>query len=74
MSNATMNAFIGIALILIGVVLIATREWSAQFHERWNSRFAWTQWATGPRAMAASRACNVIVGAGFMVVGLVILL
>ena len=74
MCNATMNVFIGIALVLIGLILIATREWSAQFHERWNSRFSWTQWATGPRAMSASRACNVIVGAGFIVAGLMILL
>jgi hypothetical protein len=74
MPEATMNAIFGIALVLIGLLLIATREWSAQFHERWNSRFRWTQWATGPRAMTASRTCNVIVGAGFIVVGLVILL
>jgi hypothetical protein len=69
-----MNAFIGIVLILIGLALIATREWSAELHERWNSQFTWTQWATGPRTMAASRACNVIVGAGFVIVGLVFLL
>jgi hypothetical protein len=69
-----MNALIGILLILIGLALIATREWSARFHERWNSRFSWTKWATGTRAMAASRMCNVIVGASFILIGLVLLL
>jgi hypothetical protein len=69
-----MNAALGIVLIVTGIALIATREWSAQLHERWNSQFAWTRWTTGPRAMAASRACNVIVGAVFVTVGIVILL
>jgi hypothetical protein len=65
-----MNVLFGMVLVLIGFALIATREWSARLHEKWNWQFAWTLWATGPRAMAASRICNVVVGAAFVIIGL----
>jgi hypothetical protein len=63
----------GVLTIVFGVVLILTREWSAEFHERWNRKFSWTQWATGPKAMRASRMANVIVGWVLIVFGLIIL-
>jgi hypothetical protein len=70
---AGMNAILfglAIALVLFGVCLIVSREWSAQLHERWNSKFRWTRWATGPKAMDASRIANVIVGIVLIVAGL----
>jgi ABC-type multidrug transport system permease subunit len=68
-SFPTMFAAMGILFLLIGPVLIVTREWSAQFHERWNAKFRWTQWATGPKAMEASRIANVVVGIACMAIG-----
>ena len=64
---------LGVLVIVFGVVLILAREWSAEFHERWNQKFSWTQWATGPKAMHASRIANVIVGGALIVLGLIIL-
>ena len=64
---------LGIALIVFGVVLILTREWMAQFHERWNRQFSWTAWATGHKAMQASRIAGVIVGVGLIAGGLAFL-
>jgi hypothetical protein len=60
----------GVGLVLFGVFLILTREWSAELHERWNQKFCWTRWATGPRAMRASRIANVLVGIGLIVLGI----
>jgi hypothetical protein len=57
-----MNQAVGIGFILLGVFLILTRRWSAEFHERWNQKLSWTRWATGPSAMHASRIANVVVG------------
>jgi hypothetical protein len=64
---------LGIGIIAFGVVLLFTREWSAQLHEGWNSKFRWTQWATGPKAMQASRVANVVVGVALITLGLVFL-
>ncbi len=68
-----MNTAIGIIFVLFGIVLIATREFSAQFHERWNGQFRWTQWATGPKVMQASRVANVAIGIAFVGIGLALL-
>jgi hypothetical protein len=68
-----MYTVLGIGFIAFGIVLLFTREWSAQFHERWNSKFQWTQWATGPKAMQASRVANVVVGVGLIALGLIFL-
>jgi hypothetical protein len=62
-------AIVAVVLVLAGVLLILTREWSAEFHERWNQKFSWTRWATGPSAMQASRIANVIVGIGLILIG-----
>jgi len=59
-------------LIVVGIVLIQTREWSAEFHERWNQKFAWTRWATGPKYMQASRVANVVVGIACIAVGAIL--
>jgi hypothetical protein len=67
-----MDTLIAIGLIVFGVALILTREWSAELHERWNRKIAWTRWATGPQAMRASRVANVLVGVGLIVFGLVV--
>jgi hypothetical protein len=68
-----MYTTLGIGLFVFGVVLLFTREWSALLHERWNSKFRWTQWATGPMAMQASRVANVVVGVGLIALGLIFL-
>jgi drug/metabolite transporter (DMT)-like permease len=67
-----MNTTLAIGLIVFGVALILTRGWSAELHERWNQKLTWTQWATGPQAMRASRVANVLVGVGLIVLGLVV--
>ena len=64
---------LGVLTIVLGVVLILTREWSAEFHDRWNHKLSWTQWAAGPKAMRASRIANVVVGGALIVLGLIIL-
>jgi hypothetical protein len=65
-----MNVSLGIGLIVGGCLLIATRHWSADLHERWNPRFAWTRWVTGPTAMRTSQIANVLVGLGLIALGL----
>jgi hypothetical protein len=65
-----MNAILGIGFILIGVFLLATPTWSAELHERWNQKLPWTRWATGPKAMRASKIANVLVGLGLVALGL----
>ena len=65
-----MNQFFGLLLVAFGIVLIMTREWSAELHEKLNRQFSWTRWATGPKAMQASRICNVVVGIGLILYGL----
>jgi hypothetical protein len=69
-----MYTALGIGFVVFGAFLLFTRQWSAQFHERWNSRFRWTQWATGPKAMQASRIANVIVGVGLIALGSMMLI
>jgi hypothetical protein len=64
-----MSTLLGIGFILFGLVLFATREVSAQLHERWNTRFRWTQWATGPWYMQASRIANIVVGIALVGIG-----
>jgi hypothetical protein len=64
----------GIGYVLFGVFLVLTSNWSAELHERWNQKFAWTRWATGPRAMRASRIANVVVGIGLMAIGLIVMM
>jgi|GEM_PF-4728987 len=68
-----MHVIMGSTFALIGLGLIATRDLSARLHERWNQRFWWTRWATGPSAMQWSRRCNAIVGVAFIVYGTVLL-
>lgn len=68
-----MNATLGMIFLLSGLGLISTREFSAQFHERWNARFRWTKWATGPQAIQVSRFANVIVGIAFVGIGVALL-
>lgn len=69
-----MGQILGVFLILFGILLIVTRDFSAELHEKVNRQFAWTRWATGPTAMRASRICNLVVGAGLVALGLVWLL
>jgi hypothetical protein len=40
-----MNLVLGVLFPVIGIALILTGEWSAQFRDRWNRKFAWTRWA-----------------------------
>jgi len=61
---------LGVTRLLLGVFLVATPNFSAELHERWNSKFAWTRWATGPNAMTGSRIANVIVGVALIALGL----
>jgi len=68
----SMNAIlttVAVILIASGVFLLLTRQWSAQLHERWNQKFSWTRWATGPKAMQASRIANVVVGIALIMIG-----
>ena len=64
---------LGALVIAFGVFLILAREWSAELHERWNQKFAWTRWATGPKAMRASRIANVAVGIGLIPLGMALI-
>jgi hypothetical protein len=68
-----MSIALGIGFIVFGAVLICTQELSAILHERWNSRFWWTRWATGSKPMRASRIANVVVGIGLIALGLAFL-
>jgi hypothetical protein len=43
-------------------------------HEQWNQKLWWTRWATGPKAMRASRIANVVVGIGLIAFGLAALM
>src|SRR4051812_33948990 len=43
-------------------------EWEFHIGDRWSKiyqKFSWTRWATGPKAMRASRIANVVVGIAF---------
>ncbi len=66
-----MSIPLAIGYIFFGALLVATRNWSAKFHERWNQKLSWTKWATGPKAMLASKIANVVVGLGLIVLGFV---
>jgi hypothetical protein len=68
-----MTTTLGIGFILLGLLLVVTRNQSADLHERLNQKFSWTRWATGPNVMRTSRIANVIVGVGFIILGLVFL-
>ena len=65
-----MSTVFGAGFILFGLFLIVTRHLSAELHERWNQRLRWTRWATGAKAMRASRIANVAVGIGLIALGL----